>query len=174
MKHPSFVGFLSFLSFFFFLSPSIFVRMSPHLVICECKSLAHPHQNKVRFALALASPFFFFFLPPVVTVCRSDLCVCACRVQRVSGRSPGPTQGISVGLWEFQRPRADPSRGRISGHGAETVAKGGGERERSRRPKAEGVIDRPTDPPLRGYVQRITSALVGATWSSRSKLHPRT
>ena len=133
--------------------------MSPHLVICECKSLAHPHQNKVRFALALASPFFF--LPPVVTVCRSDLCVCACRVQRVSGRSPGPTQGISVGLWEFQRPRADPSRGRISGHGAETVAKGGGERERSRRPKAEGVIDRPTDRPAAPRVRTTHNIRLG-------------
>ena len=93
-----------------------------------------------------------------------------CRVQRerVSGRSPGPTRAYPWDCGKFQRPRADPSRGHISGHGAETVAKGrGGGKRTFEAPKAEGVIDRPSDPPLRGYVQRITSALVGATWVRR-------
>ena len=47
------------------------------------------------------------------------------------------------------------------------MAKGRGGQRTFEAPKAEGVIDRPSDPPLRGYVQRITSALVGATWVRR-------
>lgn len=92
-----------------------------------------------------------------------------------SRKVPGPTQGISAGLWEFHVPAL------IRPVGISAVM----ERGPCRRGKEEGVRgaegrsgDRPTRPThrLRGYVhrcdqnqcKRITSALVGPLWSLRS------
>ena len=98
-KHPcetsSFAS-ASFLSFpFFSFFPRRFCQDVPHLVIFWMQSLSGTHQIKFD------SPWLFFATRYCYCYCVVRSTPCTVKDRAGLGRSPGPTQGISAGLWEY-------------------------------------------------------------------------